>query len=461
MSRMSPKASPVSKTCPSRALSGAVATGRRDPVGAVATAPVARPWARVPSTTSVMRGPTTPLTWLSLAPAIAASAVAVVLPSPSRTWLCPTAATPAASSNGPFVSSPKTACPIKSPVGTCGAITASSSPTPPSRTGLRRLGKKKLDRISTTYRDEALAKFSGYLAIDEVYDGPFCILSVVDNRRYNRLAFRVLEQDPTQDDVRAFLTEFKGQLDRRDLSVFGVTTDGSSLYPKVLKELWPAVRHQICEFPVLKEITKAILHALAKLRKERTAQLPKQARGRPRKEQEGQVWLIAYQKRCVAELFEHRYRFVRRHLSPAQQKQLRKRTYGRPQLRTLRKIMAEVYRLFDRRCKTETALKKLQRLRRHVRRFKKLGKSLDQLKSPMLEKALGFLDDKLLGATSNAVERSNRRFRKAQKSIDSVRTKEHLEQRRALDRHREQRAPKRQQTTQTLHDARSKPDSLH
>jgi hypothetical protein len=56
-----------------------------------------------------------------------------------------------------------------------------------------------------------------------------------------------------------------------------------------------------------------------------------------------------------------------------------------------------------------------------------LGRSLDKLKSPTLEKALEFLDDKLLGATSNAVERSNRRFRKAQNSIYSVRTKEHLE----------------------------------
>ena len=59
-------------------------------------------------------------------------------------------------------------------------------------------GEKKVDSISTTYLDEALADFSGYLAIDEMYDGPFCILSVVDNRRYNRLAFRVLDHDPTK-----------------------------------------------------------------------------------------------------------------------------------------------------------------------------------------------------------------------------------------------------------------------
>jgi len=318
-----------------------------------------------------------------------------------------------------------------------------------------------MESISTTYLDEALVTFSGYLAIDEVYDGPFCILSVVDNRGYNRLAFRVLDHDPTQDAVLAFLTEFKSQLDRRGLDVCGVTTDGSSLYPKVLDELWPNARHQICEFHVIKEITKAVLHALAKLRKEMIAQIPKQARGRPRKEQQGQASLIAYRKRCVAELFEQRYLFVRHHLSAAQGKQLQRLLYGRRELRTLRQIMDAVYRLFDRRCKTRTALEKLRRLRRRVRGFKKLGQALDKLKSPLLEKALEFLDDKLLQATSNAVERSNRRFRKAQNSIYSVRTKEHLEERLALDMHREQRAPKRQQTLKTLHDARSKPVSLH
>lgn len=277
----------------------------------------------------------------------------------------------------------------------------------------------------------------------------------MDNRRYNRLAFRVLDHDPTQDDVLAFLSDFKAQLDRRGLSVRGVTTDGSSLYPKVLKKLWPKARHQLCKFHVVKEITKAVLHALAKLRKAMTAQIPKQPRGRPRKGQEGQAWLIAYRKRCVAELFEHRYLFVRHHLSSAQWKQLQKLLYGRRELRTLRKIMEEVYRLFDRRCRTRTALKKLQRLRRRVRRFKQLGQTLNKLKSPNLEKALEFLDDKLLGATSNAVERSNRRFRKAQKSIYSVRTKEHLEQRLALDMYREQRADKRASSLKTLHDARS------
>ena len=43
--------------------------------------------------------------------------------------------------------------------------------------------------------DGALADFSGHLAIDEAYDGPFCILSVVDNRKHDCLTFRVPEND--------------------------------------------------------------------------------------------------------------------------------------------------------------------------------------------------------------------------------------------------------------------------
>jgi hypothetical protein len=306
--------------------------------------------------------------------------------------------------------------------------------------------------------DQALANFSGYLAIDEAYDGPFCVLSVVDNRRYHRLAFRVLDHDPTQDDVRAFLKEFKAYLDQRGLTVRGVTTDGSSLYPKVLQELWPDAPHQVCIFHVLKEIIKAVLHALAKLRKELKASIPQQRRGRPRKEQKAAARRIKRLQQRVAELFEQRHLFVRHHLSAAQKKLLKKLTRGLPQLRVLREIMDEVYRLFDRRCKMATALQRLAKLRQRVRRFQRLGKTLDQLHSPNLEKALLFLTDRLLGATSNAVERANRRFRKAQRSIYSVRTKRHLEQRLALDLNREQRAAHRVQTIKTLHCARSDPE---
>jgi hypothetical protein len=309
--------------------------------------------------------------------------------------------------------------------------------------------------MQTEYLDEALAEFSGYLAIDEVYDGPFCILSVVDNRQYNRLAFRVLDHDPTHDDIRSFLGDFKACLDQRGLLVKGITTDGSDLYPKPLKELWSDVPHQVCRFHVLRNITKAVLHAVAKVRKELTARIPKGKRGRPAKKDRAKARRIARQKNRVAELFEHRYLFVRRRLTRGQEKLLQRLTRGLRGLRTLRQIMDEVYRLFDRRCKTATALLRLAKLRARVKRFKGVGRALEPLRSGNLEKALVFLDDRLLGSTSNAVERANRRFRKAQKSIYSVRTLRHLEQRIALDMFRELWGNRRGCAIKILHLARS------
>jgi hypothetical protein len=306
-----------------------------------------------------------------------------------------------------------------------------------------------------------LTNFSGYLAIDELYDGPHCILSVVDNRRYHRLAVRVLDHDPTQADVRAFLTELKGQLDQRGLVVRGLTTDGSALYPQVLKELWPGVRHQRCRFHVLQEITKAVLRALAKLRRELKAKIPKQQRGRPRQQDRARARRTGRLKQRVAELFQHRHLFVKHHRSAAEKRLLQKLTRGQPQLRALRAIMDEVYRLFDRRCRRVTALLRLLKLRQRVRRFKRLGRALQPLHSPVLAQALQFLDDRLLPSTSNAVERAHRRFRKAQKSIYSVRSQRHVQQRLALDMNRELRAANRARTLKTLHRARSDPESGH
>src|SRR5262249_55415234 len=107
---------------------------------------------------------------------------------------------------------------------------------------------------------------------------------------------------------------------------------------------------------------------------------------------------------------------------------------GLPQLQKLRAIMAQVYALFDRRCRTQTTLDKRAALRRHVPRFKALGETLKKLFSPTLEKALTFLDDKLLPSTSNAVEWGNRRYRKMQKCVYWVRTQAQIRARLALDR---------------------------
>src|SRR6266853_324655 len=347
-------------------------------------------------------------------------------------------------------------CPTVLPAGTCGATTGCLSPLPRSRIGWRRGEKKAQARMDTDFLDWALAAFSGYVAADELYDGPFCILSAVDNRRYKRILYEVLDHDPTHDDIRAFLGRLKTALEVRDLTLRGVTTDGSSLYPEPLREVFGDVPHQLCEFHVLAEVVKAVVGAVASERKCLGAKQPPLPRGRPRTKAAQKA---ARRKKRLeqkrADLFTHRYLFVQHHLSQSERKTLWRITRGLPQLRKLREIMEQVYTLFDRRCRTQTALDKLAKLRRRLQRFKQLGETLKKLFSPTLEKALTFLDDKLLPSTSNAVERGNRRYRKMQKSIYSVRTQAQISARLALDMWREAQAEGRQQTLASLHQARA------
>jgi hypothetical protein len=310
--------------------------------------------------------------------------------------------------------------------------------------------------MDTDFLDWALTDFSGYVAADELYDGPFCMLSAVDNRCDKRLLYDVLDHAPTHDDIRAFLGRFKTALSARDLTLCGVTTDGSALYPEPLLEVFGKVPHHICAFHIVAEVAKAVLGAVASARKALAATQPKLPKGRPSTPAAKQA--ARTKKRLTeqrAALFTSRYLFVQRHLNKTERKTLWRSTRGLPQLHALRAIMDQVYALFDRRCRTQTALDKLAKLRRRVQRFTALGDTLKKLFAPTLEKALTFLDDKLLPATSNAVERGNRRYRKMQKHVDRVRTQVQISARLALDMWREAHAEGRQQTLASLHRARA------
>ena len=55
-------------------------------------------------------------------------------------------------------------------------------------------GEKAGNQTWTEHLDWALSDFSGYIAATKQYDGPFCILSIVDNRTYKPLAYQVLSR---------------------------------------------------------------------------------------------------------------------------------------------------------------------------------------------------------------------------------------------------------------------------
>jgi hypothetical protein len=303
----------------------------------------------------------------------------------------------------------------------------------------------------------ALEAFSGYVAVDELYEGPYCVLSAVDNRQYKRILYEVLDHDPSHDDITPFLKRLKTALIERELTLCGITTDGSALYPEPIQEVFGDVPHQICTFHVIKELLKGVLRAVAAERRRLAASQPKLKRGRPSSKDKAARRLARKSKWIqgkISDLFQERFLFVKRRLKPSERKRLRSITRGLPHLRKLREIVDHMYALFDRRCRTQTALGKLRKLRQWIKRFTWIGDTLNKVLSTNLEKALTFLDDTLLPATSNAVERGNRRHRKMQKSVYRVRGKACLEGRIALDMLRESRAEGRAQTTETLHKTR-------
>jgi hypothetical protein len=315
-------------------------------------------------------------------------------------------------------------------------------------------GEKALAAIEQSYLDWALEGFSGYIAADDLYDGPFCVLSLVDNRTFKRIAYRVLDHDPTQDDIRQFFQDFQARLELRGLVVRGITTDGSALYPEPIQQVFGDVPHQICAFHVIAELTKAVLGAVAKVRKTLAGRKPKLSRDRPSKRARKAARQSKRIGQKVAELFEHRYLFMKHHLSPAEQKTIRRITRGLPVthlapdhgrgLPAVRSSLPHRHRLGQ----TGTAAPPRGPLQTG-------GQDTLELFSPNLEQALTSLDDKCLPAMSNAVERGNRRYRKMQKTVYSVRTQPSIRARIALDMLRDASAKRRADTTLVLHEART------
>jgi hypothetical protein len=326
--------------------------------------------------------PTGPGTWLSFIRSIAVPDVAGTSTSTCRTWPIPTATTPVGSWRWRFDWWSRTACPIAPRPGTYGETTASSCHSPLFRTGWKRGEKRAADRVTQDYLDDALSDFSGYIAADELYDGPYCVLSIVDNHRFNRLVYEVLDHNPTEEDITQFFTRFQDALNARGLSLQGVTTDGSQLYPTPIAKVFGSVAHQVCQFHVIAELNKAVLKAVAKVRRQLKATLPKIGRGRPSAANRKVTARKKHVEAKITDLFDHRHLFVQHHLTPAERKTLQRITRGQPDLRSLRQIVDEAYRLFDRRCRTDTALAKLARLRQRVRRFKALGQTLRNCSRP-------------------------------------------------------------------------------
>jgi len=291
--------------------------------------------------------------------------------------------------------------------------------------------------------------------VDELYDDKHSVLSIVDNHSFRRLICRLLGKQVIQSDVLEMLEEFKRTLDQRNLPLAGITTDGSNLYPTAIEEAVGKVPHQVCRFHVASTIAKAAREAVVHLYKQRKARLPKLKGGRPRREEQEQARRVREENERLLKLYRLRYVMVARAPDPEKLKEALQLLQPYPEIASVRGIMQQVYGLYT--CPdTATALAKLGAIRQQVAQLKdqKLVALQSALNGPCIEKSLVFLNDPSLPSTSNAVERSNRRYRKMQKTVYRVRSKRQLQRRIAMDLLREQRALGREECMMALQEYR-------
>ncbi len=183
--------------------------------------------------------------------------------------------------------------------------------------------------MDTDVRDWALADFSGEVAADELYDGPCCLLSAVDNRCDKRLLSDVWDHDPDHEDIRAFLGRLHTALTARDLTLLGLTTAGSALSPEPLAALWSGVPHHLGALHVIAEVANAVWGAVTRERKSLAATQPTLPQGRPTTKA---AKAAARKKKRLeqqrVDLDTHRYLFVPYHLRHSARKRLWRITRG-------------------------------------------------------------------------------------------------------------------------------------
>jgi uncharacterized protein (DUF1330 family) len=103
--------------------------------------------------------------------------------------------------------------------------------------------------------------FSGQMAVDEVYDGGYYQLKATDPLNDLELAYSVGQGSPTKEDIREFLNKLKAA----GFHPLLVVTDGSDLYPDVIKEVWPEAGHQRCVFHFIQQFMSVYLVSVCEI----------------------------------------------------------------------------------------------------------------------------------------------------------------------------------------------------
>jgi hypothetical protein len=270
------------------------------------------------------------------------------------------------------------------------------------------------------HRQLVLDRFSGTMCVDELHLGRFTLLLATDPISDLPVAFALVGRND-QGHMRRFL---------KNLATWGlkptmVVTDGSSLYPAVLTELWPAARHQLCVFHVLKDINKLILDGVRRLARamaRRGNRGRKRKRGRPSKAQQAaRAAAGPTNKEKAAFVMKHRFLIVKKRddLTVQQRDDLTRMFDYLPQMKTMWDFAGEVNEVFEHEGRVQTLYKRRAALLRkeEYKGVPELQEAMEMLEEGKFRKMVAFSTSEIgkKVRTNNHVERANRRLRFAEK----------------------------------------------
>jgi hypothetical protein len=263
------------------------------------------------------------------------------------------------------------------------------------------------------YEPKAVEGFSGALAVDEVYDGEFCLFFATDPLNKRPVSFHLCRSGNTEE-----LMKFFTHLKQIGIIPEVLIVDGSVLYKSVPQQVWPGIRIQLCIFHAIRNCYRDLDNALRTICKNLTK--------RPLWSQEGYIepdwWTETMNQRAddKAQIKRNRGCLMTRldNLSKEQRETVSSLCSRYPAIAAIRSFQKELLSLFERNQTPQQARAKLDAMKQRKEYIENpsLRLALKRLDNDKFDKMITFLDYENLEATSNSVERMNRWFRKRQKT---------------------------------------------
>ena len=233
-------------------------------------------------------------------------------------------------------------------------------------------------------------RFSGTLCVDELHLGAYTLLLATDPLADLPVGFALVGAND-QDHMRRFLRN----LARWGLRPKVVVSDGSSLYPELLAEIWPEARHQLCVFHLLRDVLKKVLDAVRRLRRTqaRRGRAGRQRRrGRPAPAAADSAAAWPDHQGEGGFVGRHRFLIVKRsELTKAEWDNLVQMFGYLPELRTLWYFSQEMYQLLKDSMTLRVARWRYTLLQHdpRYREVRELVKALDVLAEPEADEGSG------------------------------------------------------------------------